>query len=333
MPTPMIAEEAKKRTPLNEIARLLRNAHDVLALCHVNPDGDAIGSLLALKWLLQALPSAPQVTAVCADPVPDALQFLPGAEGILSRAPDRCWDAVVALDASDFARLGGALDPVLVDAVPLIVLDHHVTNLHFGAFNYVDPEAAATAQIVIDLADALSIAIGGNAAVCLLTGLVTDTLGFRTSNVSLRVMRAALRLVEAGASMPEITQRTLNNRALSIMRLWGAALSRLHFDRRVVWAEVTREMRTQAGVGGDEDGGLVSHLITASEATVAAVFNELTDGRIEVDLRARPGYDVAAVALSVGGGGHPQASGCVLPGTLEQVEARLLPMLIRAAAP
>ncbi len=99
----------------------------------------------------------------------------------------------------------------------------------------------------------------------------------------------------------------------------------------MLWAEVTKEMRLAAGIEDDDDGGLVSQLIPAAEARVAAVFNELSDGRIEVDFRARPGYDVAAVALSLGGGGHPQASGCTMPGPMTDVRARVLPLLQRAS--
>ena len=214
---------------------------------------------------------------------------------------------------------------------PIIVLDHHVTNLHFGTLNYVDPRAASTSEIVFALADALGAPIGQEAATCLLTGVVTDTLGFRTSNVTPKVLTIASRLMELGADLHRITELTLGNRPLSIMRLWGLALSRLHLEDGILWAEVTREMREQAGVPDEDDGGLVSHLITAHEARVAAVFGELNDGTIDLDLRATLPYEVASVALRLGGGGHPQASGAHLPGPLADAEQQVL-TLLRAAA-
>ncbi len=310
----------------------MQNAGRVLAICHTSPDGDAIGSLLGLGWLLRALPRPPEVVLACADPVPEQLTFLPGAGEIVSAMPAGPWDAVVALDASDADRLGDLFTPAAYGAAPIIVLDHHVTNLLFGSLNYVDTDAAATAQIVLDLADALPVPISQQAAVCLLTGLVTDTLSFRTSNVNARTLRAAARLTELGADISDIAQRSLFTRPLALLRLWGAALSRMQLTDGVLWTEVSRAMRDEAGLKGSNESGLSSQLINAAEARVAAVFSETTDGQVEVSLRARAGYDVATVALQLGGGGHPQAAGCTLKGTLAQVEATVLPLLVAVAS-
>lgn len=321
----------RQRTTLIELADRLRTARRVLAFCHVEPDGDAVGSLLGLGWLLKSLPQPPAVTLACADPVPANLAHLPGAGAIVAAPPDGAWDIVVTLDASDPARLGDIFRPETYAPAPIAVVDHHVTNLLFGDLNFVDPSYAATSQIVVDLADALGVAIGREAAICLLTGIVTDTLSFRTTNTTPAVLRAAARLTEAGANIAEIADRTLYRRQLNAMRLWGLALSQLRLEDGVVWTEVTPEMRAAAGVPGHENGSLVSHLITAAEARVAAVFNELADGQVEVNLRARKGHDVAQIALKLGGGGHPQAAGCTIPGPLAAAEAQVLPMLRRAA--
>jgi bifunctional oligoribonuclease and PAP phosphatase NrnA len=322
---------------LAEIAGVLCSARRVLAFCHVNPDGDALGSMLALGWLLRALqphatPEMLQVSLVCADPVPSKLNFLPGADHVTTSPPPGPWDAVVALDSSDAKRLGSPFRSEIFPPAPLIVLDHHVTNLHFGTLNYVDVRATSTSEIVLDLAYALGAAIGLEAATCLLTGVVTDTLGFRTSNVTPKVLTTASRLMEAGADLHQITKLTLGDRPLSIMRLWGLALSQLHLEDGVLWAEVTKEMREAAGVPDEDDGGLVSHLITAHEARVAAVFGELNDGTVDLDLRATLPYEVASVALRLDGGGHPQASGAHLQGPLAEAERRVLPLLKKVAS-
>lgn len=314
--------------PLTDIADLLRHSRRVLALCHIAPDGDAIGALLGLGWLLAELPQPPAVSLACADPIPPELAFLPGVADIVAQPPNGTWDVVVGLDASDPARLGAIFRPATYGAVPVVIIDHHITNLYFGTINHVDPAAAATSQILVELADALGVRLSRAAAVCLLTGVVTDTLGFRTTNVTPAVLAAATRLMTAGAPLADITERALNRRPLSVMRLWGLALNRLHLEHGVVWTEVTRAMRRQAGVPGTDDGGLVSHLINAEEGRVAAVFRELEGRKVEIGLRARKGYDVAAVALRLGGGGHPQAAGCTLPGALTEVEAQVLPLLI-----
>lgn len=328
-------------TTLAEIAGILKPARRILAISHISPDGDAIGSLLGLGWLLRsrpvsaAGPGQPEkrsVTLVCSDRLPAQFRFLPGSETIVTAIPAQPWDAVITLDASDVLRLGPSFHIENFADTPVINLDHHVTNLFFARYNYVDARAAATAQIVVALADALGAPVGREAAVCLLTGLVTDTISFRTSNVTIDVMRTAVRLMEAGASLADITERAMNHRPLSSMRLWGLALSQLHTQGRIVWASITREMRAAAGAPEDGDAGLVGFLINAPEANVAAVFSETDEGSVEIGFRARPGYDVSELALSLGGGGHPQASGCTVPGPLSEAEARVVPMLQTAEA-
>jgi bifunctional oligoribonuclease and PAP phosphatase NrnA len=314
---------------LAAIAITLSRARRILVICHIAPDGDAIGSLLGLGWLFETLPPQHErtTTLACADGVPAQFAFLPGAGEILTDPPSQTWDAIVTVDASDERRLGACYRPDEYAGAPVIVLDHHVTNLNFGTLNYVDATAAATTQIVLELADALRVAIRPEAATCLLTGLVTDTLSFRTSNVTPKVLRVAARLMEAGAALPEITERALNQKPLSVMRLWGLALASLQHERQVVWALISREMRARAGAPDTGDGGLASFLISAPEAKVAAVLSEKPDGQVEVGLRARNGLDVSELALALGGGGHPQAAGCTIPGPLVNAEARLLPLL------
>lgn len=333
MPTPTSAA-------LSDLVAPILGARNIVILCHLNPDGDAIGSLLGLGHVLEALPSnggAPvrRFILACQDPAPEILHFLPGAKPedgrIVNALPAGLEpDLVISLDASDPARLGKIFTG-LAFTTPLLVVDHHITNLHFGNLNYVAPEAASTAQLVVALADALGVGLPKAAAAPLLVGLVTDTLGFRTSNVTAAEMACAVRLMEAGANLADIAQRTLATRPLKFMRLWGMAFTNARLDGYVLWAEVTRAMRQATGITDDDDGGLVSQLINSAEARVAVVFNELADGKTEVDFRSRPGYDVAAVALSLGGGGHPQAAGCNIAGTLAEAEAKVLP-LVQAAS-
>lgn len=328
---------AARAASLAEIAGLLRRAQRVLAFCHISPDGDAIGSLLGLGWILRALPPLPAATErhvalVCADPAPPQLSFLPGVERLLTAPPDGPWDAIVALDASDAKRLGSVFRPADYGAAPVIVLDHHITNLYFGALNYVDTRAAATAQVVVDLADALAAPITHPAAVCLLTGLVTDTLSFRTTNTTPEVLRTAARLMEAGANVSEITALALNRRPLAAIRLWALALAALQLEGNVLWTQVTPAMRAAAGSPQDGESGLAEYLLNAPEARATAIFSEKADGTVEISFRSRPGCDVAQIALSLGGGGHPQAAGCTLPGPLAAAQGRVLPLLHRAAA-
>lgn len=320
-------------SPLTEVAQQLRAARRILAFCHVDPDGDAIGSLLGLGWLLRELEGERTVVLACQDAPPANLRFLPGADAIVADPAPTPWDLIVALDASDPKRLGELFARVrkATPRSPLLVIDHHITNLLFGDMNYVNPIAAATAQILTELATVLPAPIRPEAATCLLAGLVTDTLGFRTTNTTADALAAGIRLIEAGGDLADLAQRTLNDRPVAILRLWGMALAKMRLENHVISVAVSRAMRAAAGIPDDDTGELVSQLITANEARIAVVFNEVAKREVKVSLRARRPYNVAQVALMLGGGGHPQAAGCLIQGTLAEAQARLLPLLAAAA--
>jgi phosphoesterase RecJ-like protein len=293
---------------------------------HVAPDGDAIGSLLGLGWLLRAQGKDP--TLGCEDPVPEVYAWLPGSDGIVhvSSGPH---DLIISLDCSDQRRMGKIVEGDL-GPVPLINIDHHVTNTWFGSLNWVDPGSVATAQMILNLAEALGWELTEQVSQCLLTGLVTDTRSFRTPNVDADALRAALRLVESGASISEVTQRVLEQRPLASVCLWAQAIQRLQLEDGILWTEVTAAMRRRWGLGKDGDSGLANFLSGVREAKVVAVFSEQDDGTIDVGMRAVPGQDVAQVALGLGGGGHPQAAGCTVAGELLEVKERVLAALREA---
>ena len=314
----------KKKAALKQASQLIRAARRPLLICHIGPDGDAIGSLTGLGLALRRLGLKPIMA--CADPTPERFRFIPGIEAVVQQVSES-FDLVISLDASDLKRLGHFSQMPSLGAVPLLNIDHHLTNLHFGTVNLVDSRASSTAEVVLELLKHMEVAIDPEIATCLLTGIVTDTRGFRTSNVTIQVMEAALRLMKAGASLPYITHHGLNRRSTSVILLWRAALTRLQIEDRLIWTSIPVEMRRGLGYAGNGDAGLVSFLVSADDADVAAVFVEGDDGRVDVGLRAVPGFDVARVALELGGGGHALAAGCTLPGPLEKAEARMLEAL------
>jgi phosphoesterase RecJ-like protein len=299
---------------------LIAHAQRIQLVSHVAPDGDAIGSLLGLGWLLRA--QGKDATLTCEDSVPDIYRWLPGCEDIrpLGRGP---YDLVISLDCSDPRRMGDVFDEDM-SQVPLINVDHHVTNTRFGSANWVDPSCVSTTQILLALADALDWELTQPVALCLLNGLVTDTRSFRTSNVDASAMEAAVRLMASGASLSEVTRRTLNQLPLSAVRLWGEAINRMRLEQKVLWTEVTNDMKHRWSLGDDGTTGLTNFLSSVREANVVVVFTERDNGTVDVGMRSVPGYDVAQVALSFGGGGHPQASGCTLEGDLAAVRERVL---------
>jgi phosphoesterase RecJ-like protein len=307
-------------TDLHSIHELISQARSILLVTHVAPDGDAIGSLLGMGWLLRAQGKA--LVLACADPVPDAYVWLPGSSDIV-QGSNGSHDLVISLDCSDPRRLGD-IAGTEAGSVPLVNIDHHVTNTRFGVVNWVDPASVATAQMILTLASSLEWDLTECVALCLLTGLVTDTRAFRTPNVDAAALRAALRLMEAGASLREVTQRALEQRPLASVRLWGQAIDRLQLEDGILWTEVTHQMRERWALNSDGDSGLANFLSGVREAEIVVVFAERVSGIIDVGLRAVPGRDVAQVALKLGGGGHPQAAGCSLEGDLPQVRNRVL---------
>ncbi|MCD6291741.1 MAG: bifunctional oligoribonuclease/PAP phosphatase NrnA [Anaerolineae bacterium] len=306
------------------IPRMIEEAERILLVTHISPDGDAIGSLLGMGWALRAIGKTPFM--VCGDPVPTPFYFLPGHQEIKREPPDD-YDLAIGLDASDPQRLGTPWQRVAQVEKPTIIIDHHVTNLYFGQVNWVDPTAAATAEMVFVLVEVMGIPLDINIAQCLLCGVVTDTRGFRTSNTTPRSLAIATQLMEAGADLNLITDQALNRKPLAVLRLWGMALPRMQMRGRILWTTVTRKMREETGVNENGDGGLVNVLISANEADVAAVFTERENNKIEVGLRAKPGFDVSQVALALGGGGHPQAAGCTINGPLDEAAEHVLSAL------
>lgn len=309
---------------LKRASQLIQSARCPLLVCHVAPDGDAVGSLMGLARALWQMGREP--IAACSDAIPYHFDFIPGAKTIVQEINGR-FDLVISLDCSDLGRLGHFPEMPNFGSYPLLNIDHHLTNLGFGDVNLVDPQASSTAEVVLRLLTYLAIPIDAKLATCLLTGIVTDTRGFRTSNVTVQVMDAALRLMKAGASLPYITQRALDRRPIVALRLWGAVLAHLQIENGVIWASIPLAMRRAVGYAGNGDAGLASFLISANDADVAAIFSEREDGRVEVGLRAVPGFDVARVALQFGGGGHVLAAGCNLPGPLEKAQAQMLTVL------
>jgi phosphoesterase RecJ-like protein len=314
---------------------LIHRSSSILLICHVSPDGDAIGSLLGLGLGLQALAKEP--TLACADTPPDKFSFLPGFESIVNTIDLGSFDLVIGLDSSDPLRLGRVYETDHLAGVPLINIDHHVTNLYFGDVNLVDTGAASTAEIILTLLDHLGVSIDEDGtpnktgiASCLLTGIVTDTLSFRTSNVTPRVLKAALRLVEAGASLSQVTHYAFNQRPLNELNVLAVGLGRLQTEAGLAWSEISLADRYACGDGGNGDAGLVGMLARTREVHIAAVFTEKENNQVEISFRADPGFDVSQLALSLGGGGHPAAAGCTVEGPLEAAKAQVLPLL-RAA--
>jgi len=313
------------KTQWNEAAEVVRAASSILIVTHVKPDGDAIGSLLGLTTALRE--QGLKVDAAVDGGVPKFLEYLSGAETVLSKLTISNWDLMISVDASDEERTGLVGEYGRAHSGKVINLDHHATNTFFGNIYLVAPQAVSATEIVYDWLVHMGVFISPASAAALLTGLVTDTIGFRTSNVNPRTLEIARELMLLGALLHEIIQRTLVSRDYSDLELWKHVFPSIELQEGVISAVVSQDNLKQAGLDDMTDGGLVSTLNSVEEAKIAVVFKEQPDNRVEMSFRSIVGYDVSAVAFALGGGGHKQAAGATVEGTLAEVQARVMPLL------
>jgi bifunctional oligoribonuclease and PAP phosphatase NrnA len=309
---------------------LVDAAQTILIVTHVKPDGDAIGSMLGLGNALRE--RGKKVDAAVDGGVPDFAAFLPNAGTVAGKLESGQWDLMISVDVSDEDRYGQVGAYGRGHSGKLINIDHHPTNPLFGEAALVDATAVSTTEVIYEWLLKLGHPISKDVAVPLLTGLVTDTLSFRTSNVKPSTLGIAQQLMAAGASLTEINARTLDSKPYNVVKLWRETLPSMELNGQVISACIRQEDIKNAGVSElANSGGLVQLLINVNEAMIAVLFKELADGRIELSMRSKPGYDVASVALEIGGGGHKQAAGATIDGPLEVAKARVLPLLQQAA--
>lgn len=304
-----------------EIHQLIGAARKVFLVAHVDPDGDTIGSTLALAHALRDM--GKDCSLACNDPVPEILSFLPGVEQFgTPQLADH--DLIITVDVSDPGRLGPAYEYVLQTDAPILNIDHHVTNTGFGTVNLVRTDAAATAEIIYDLLPGFGVPLDRVLATCLLAGIVTDTRSFSTSNTTPRSLEISSALLKAGASLLEVNQNYYGSKRLGTLRLWGRILHHLQMEDHLVWSINTLEMREECRVDSSNGDGIVNLLATVRDASAAIVFIEKESDRVEISIRSRPGVDISPIAVFFGGGGHPQAAGAMIDGQLDQVIPRVL---------
>lgn len=301
----------------------LDQAHNVLVITHIAPDGDAIGSLTGMGLILRQLGKNP--TLACDDLVPEYLRFLECAT--IVRQPQMMepvrqgqFDLVIAVDCGDEDRMGKSLARLGAARPPILNIDHHITNTRFGQINLIDEAATSTAEILYDLCAAFGWTLTPAIARSLLTGIVTDTLGFRIVGVTPQTIQAASALMGAGADLAAITMQALNLKPFSTLRMYQKGLSNMQFQDGLLWTTVSYAEQLAAGYAQANSAGLVSMLGNTTEAAFGVVLMEMADGRVNVGFRCRPPWNVAELATSLGGGGHALAAGCTIPGPLAEAE-------------
>ncbi len=313
-----------KNCTLEEIAALLL-AQDKLVLCpHVSPDGDALGSTLALKMALEK--AGKKVTVMVDDDVPKAFGFLPQIDCFVKPAEGEVVEAdlLVVLDASSLDRIGKVAQAVKAKAIANI--DHHISNTQFADYLYLNTEAAATAEILCNLVEKLGITPDKDLATCLYTGIYTDCGSFRYANTTPGTMRAAAKLLEYGARPNEISDALGTNTRANIEML-GKVLQTLAFykDGKISTLEINSDLYDK-DVNTDN---FISFARYIEGVDVALLFKAVEPAVTRVSMRSQ-NTDVAAIALSFGGGGHVRAAGCTVELPLEQAKAKVLEAIGKA---
>jgi len=297
----------------------LRVAQKILITSHVRPDGDAVGSLIGLGLALQNAGKIVQMAL--ADGIPSSFRYLEGSDQV-RKEPDGDFDTFITVDCADFKRLG---KPFQSFGPPDINIDHHITNERFGALNLIEGEEVATAAILTDCLPAWGYEITRPIAAALLTGIITDTLGFRTSNVTPEALRQSAALMETGVDLSELYMRGLVRRSLPAARYWGAGLSKLESSDGIVWTSLSLADRKASGYDGNDDADLINMISAIEDHKVGMIFVEQRDNHVKISWRAlEQDVDVSSVAKRFGGGGHAAAAGADIPGTLTEIQPMVL---------
>lgn len=315
---------------LSKIIEALKRVRSVAILSHVNPEGDTLGSALGCHLTLKTL--GKEVATFNPDPVPKNLRNLPGAEEVIwaNRVPHP-FDGYLVVDASDPGRVGGLLQGLPAGSL-IMNIDHHSTNARFGTYNWVDPEASATGEMIHHLFQVMGVPLTPEAATNLYVAILTDTGSFQHANTTPRALRAAAELVEVGVVPQAVAEMLFGQRDLGEIRLLGALLTRMQVspDGRFAWMEVTEGMLKEQGLEMDALEGMVNYPRSLRGVEVALLFKEVAGSGVKVSLRSRGKVDVAQVASAFHGGGHRGAAGCTVPGSLAEVREKVLAEVHRA---
>ena len=307
----------------------------IVCMCHANPDGDAVGSLLGLIVILRKKFPKKLISGVCKDPAPDSFRYLSGLHEITAAYVPAAGDLFISLDSGDAKQTGyleelpQLFDPALAKKSGIVTMkiDHHLTGADFAQLNIVDSKASSTAEIIVDLSDALNFDIPQEAATCLLTGMYTDTGCMMHSNTSARVYRTSARLLRAGADQKAIVKNVFRTSKLSTLRLWGRMLEKISISAEggAISAVTAGDFRA-TGADFSELTGAIDYVNSIPGMRFSLILSE-RDGKVKGSLRTlRDDVDVSAMAQKFDGGGHKKAAGFSVDGKLEpEVRWRVVP--------
>ncbi|WP_438491960.1 DHH family phosphoesterase [Paenibacillus sp. IHBB 3054] len=311
---------------LQQTRKFLLEHDDYLVVSHVQPDGDAVSSTLAVGWLLSCL--GKKYTMLNEGPIPKRMEYLWHADEIVNLAEGelpRKYSNVICVDCADFQRVGLTQRFFAQDAL-IANIDHHPTNNGYGFVTLIKPDAAATAEILFDLLKTFEVEWDIDIATAIYTGLLTDTGGFRYTNTSPKVMAAVSELLALGVNGPELAETLLEEMTLAQVKVLNRALNTLQLTPQgdVAWVYVTPQDMLECNAANEDLEGIVNYPRNIRGVEVGMLFKVIDETAVKVSLRSAGKVDVAALAQVFGGGGHTRAAGARVEGTLEQAIPRVL---------
>lgn len=311
----------------DDILQVLRSGERFVVCSHAHPDGDAVGSMLAMSMILEQMEK--HVDVLSADRIPENCSFLPCSGRIRTALrPSGQYDAAILLECDGTARtrLSGLDDYFLIN------IDHHLSGQPFGQLNWIDSKAVSVGEMVYRLALAAGVTLTADMAACLYTSLLTDTGGFCYGHLQASTFAFAQALVLAGANPTTIAHQVFFSVRTSRMLLLGAALHNLRHDGRIAWLWISYQDMLRSCASEEDCGGVVNYAAGIAGVEAAVFLRELPDHRYRLSLRSRGRVNVATLAESMGGGGHEAAAGCYLNGPLSAALNCILPALRKAVA-
>jgi phosphoesterase RecJ-like protein len=320
------------KNDIDAICRVFREKQRFLIACHENPEGDAIGSELALALALRKMGKT--ATVLNADPVPGNLMFLPGADTVVREEDGSRYEVAVVVDCGSPERTGSV--QAELHKPPLMVnIDHHRTNGGRGDHCLVDPEAAATGMLIYRVLDSMGAEIGYDVAVNIYVAILTDTGSFHYSNTSPEAFHIAGEMVRRGIDPWEVAEKVYESRSPDRLRLLGRVLASLEIGAGGKVASITTMKKDLADFSAGKDAleGYINYPRSVIGVEVAVSFREEGEREFRVSFRSKGRVDVSAVAQSFGGGGHRNAAGCTVQGSLSEVKEKVFAALEAALTP
>jgi len=301
------------------ILKVIREGERFLVCSHSGPDGDAVGSMLAMGMLLERM--GKRADLVSADRVPVVHRWQPGANKIeKALRVHGPYDAAILLECDGVERTGlQGLEKFL-----LVNIDHHASGVEFAELNWIDHEAACVGEMVYRLFKAAGVALTPEAATCMYTTVLTDTGGFIYGGTRASTFELARALTLAGADPIRIAQQVYFSTPMSKLLLLGAALKNLHREGRLAWLWITHEDMMRSCAVEEDCEGIVNYALSIVEVEAAVFLRELEEPRVRVSLRSKGKINVAAIAERLGGGGHENAAGCTLDGPLARAKDQIV---------